>query len=204
MTSKAKVVSSRPGLEVGRDSSIVTRERIVSLILTAPQKSQLRLTRPMTRSPMIPVCVSIPIAVAMASGPCAILAPCGDAFAATSSTWIGVKSPTRPAQRLMSPSPMGRPGVVTTRWAFASLAGRTASSGSTPSLGMARELNARQGFAMDFIRTVADSQKARLRIGLGEKEILREARAAMGLDCAIDDRARHARNNDFGHRNFGS
>jgi hypothetical protein len=45
-TSQAKVARFRPGFDVGLRSAASTWARIVSPILTGPEKSQLRLTRP--------------------------------------------------------------------------------------------------------------------------------------------------------------
>ena len=102
----------------------------------------------------------------MASGPCAMRPPYGLAAANCASTWIGVKSPTSQANRLMSPSPIVRPGVTTRSPACSSVMRASASSR------VSREFGFRQRLAVHLVGPIADAQEARLREGFGEEEIL--------------------------------
>ena len=67
-TSKTKMPTRRCGFDVGRKNSTVTRERNLSPIFTAPEKSQFRFSSPIARSPGMFIWVNMPIAVAMGRG----------------------------------------------------------------------------------------------------------------------------------------
>ena len=73
---------------------------------------------------------------------------------------------------------------------------------SGPALVWRREFQPRDRAVVDLVRPVGEAQRAHVRVGAGEIEIVGDAAAAMRLDRVVDDLERHARRGDLDHRDL--
>ena len=68
---------------------------------------------------------------------------------------------------------------------------------------MLGELDFRHRLAVHLVGPVGEAQRARMRVGEGEVEILADAGAAADLDGAVDHLQRDVRRHDLDHRDLG-
>ena len=66
------------------------------------------------------------------------------------------------------------------------------------------QLDLRDRLAVDLVRPVGESERARAGPGLGERKVLRDAAPAVRLNRPVDDAERHIRRDDFDHGDGGS
>ena len=66
------------------------------------------------------------------------------------------------------------------------------------------EFELRDRLAVHFVRAVGEPERARVRPGRGEEEVVADAGRAVRLDGAVDDAQRHVRRDDLDHRDLGA
>src|SRR5262249_33592040 len=66
------------------------------------------------------------------------------------------------------------------------------------------QLKLGDGFAVDFVRAVGQAQRALVRPGVGQVEVLADAAAAMSLQRAVDHAQGHIRSDDLDHGYFSA